>query len=63
VIEVDGRYHFDDEKSFSDNLRDEELTKYDLTILRFTEHEVRKDMVNVLRAIEYYILDTQEGRP
>lgn len=63
VIEVDGRYHFNDEKSSSDNLRDEELSKYDLTILRFTEHEVRKGMVNVLRAIEYYILDKQEGKP
>ncbi len=62
VIEVDGRYHFNDEKSLSDNLRDRELSKYDLTILRFTEQEVRKDMVNVLRAIEYYILDRQERR-
>ncbi|MDO3644642.1 endonuclease domain-containing protein [Mucilaginibacter sp. L3T2-6] len=62
VIEVDGRYHFNDEKSLSDNLRDDELSKYDLTILRFTEQEVRKDMVNVLRAIEYYILDRQERR-
>jgi very-short-patch-repair endonuclease len=30
---------------------------YDLTILRFTEMEVRKDMPNVLRAIEKHVVE------
>jgi very-short-patch-repair endonuclease len=57
VIEIDGRYHNDEEKYKSDNFRDKELKNHQLTILRFTEQEVRKDMANVLRVIEQYILD------
>jgi very-short-patch-repair endonuclease len=57
VIEVDGQYHNSEEKSQSDFVRDEELSKYNLTILRFTEYEVRKDMVNILRVIETHVLE------
>jgi very-short-patch-repair endonuclease len=57
VIEIDGQYHNWEEKSQADLLRDKELEEYSLTILRFTEQEVRKDMVNVLRTIENYILE------
>jgi very-short-patch-repair endonuclease len=55
VIEIDGHYHTHEEKYNDDVLRDEELKKYDLTVIRFTEQEVRKDMNNVLRTIETYI--------
>jgi very-short-patch-repair endonuclease len=57
VIEIDGQYHNNEEKSKQDMLRDAELENHKLTILRFTEREVRKDMVNVLRTIEQHILD------
>jgi very-short-patch-repair endonuclease len=57
VIEIDGQYHDHDEKFQRDQTREQELAKYNLTILRFTEREVRKDMVNVLRVIEEYILE------
>src|SRR5689334_16906830 len=49
VIEVDGQYHNHEEKSEADVLRDKELGNHNLTVLRFTEQEVRKDMINVLR--------------
>jgi very-short-patch-repair endonuclease len=55
VIEVDGIYHFNDEKSLMDNDRDKALSEYGLTVLRFTEHEVKKDMINVLGAIDAHI--------
>ncbi|HEY2582604.1 MAG TPA: endonuclease domain-containing protein [Mucilaginibacter sp.] len=61
VIEIDGQYHSWEEKSEADVKRDEELQRYGLTILRFTEREARKDMVNVLRAIEGYILECNPG--
>ena len=61
VIEVDGQYHNSEEKSQSDLVRDGELSKYNLTILRFTEREVRKDMVNVLRVIETHVLEHRAG--
>jgi very-short-patch-repair endonuclease len=61
VIEIDGQYHSWEEKSEADVKRDEELQRYGLTILRFTEREARKDIVNVLRAIEGYILEQNPG--
>jgi very-short-patch-repair endonuclease len=57
VIEIDGRYHDHIEVYELDLQREKELEKYDLTILRFTEQEVRKDMVNVMRVIENYIVE------
>jgi very-short-patch-repair endonuclease len=63
VIEIDGVYHNDLEKSNADVLRDKELAVYNLTVLRFTEWEVRKDMVNVLRAIDGYILEYKINHP
>jgi very-short-patch-repair endonuclease len=57
VIEVDGLYHNWEEQDGRDGLRDKDLESYGLTILRFTEQEVRKDMPNVLRAIEKHVFE------
>ena len=57
VIEVDGLYHTWEEQDDRDVLRDKELGGFGLTILRFTEQEVRKDMQNVLRTIEQYVFE------
>ena len=66
VIEIDGQYHNHEETYNLDLAREAELEKYKLTIMRFTEQEVKKDMVNVLRTIEQHILEhtpnpSQEG--
>jgi very-short-patch-repair endonuclease len=66
VIEIDGHYHNHEEKVEADQLRDQELAKYKLTVIRFSETEVRKDIVNVLRTIERYVVEhtpypSQEG--
>ncbi len=55
IIEIDGLYHSWAEQSDKDILREKELENYGLTILRFTEQEVRKDMLNVLRTIELHV--------
>jgi len=55
VIEIDGRYHDHEIQYKLDTVREAEFEEYDLTILRFTEMEVRKDMINVLRTIEQHI--------
>ena len=57
IIEIDGRYHDHEEQYKLDTVRETELAAYDLTILRFTEMEVRKDMTNVLRAIEKHVVE------
>jgi len=60
VIEVDGSYHNHEEQSTADLIRDAELSAYGLIVLRFTEREIRYDMVNVLRTIEDYVLSYEE---
>ena len=57
VVEIDGHSHNNEETYKLDLLREQELIKYDLVIIRFTEQEVRKDMFNVLRTIEQHILE------
>jgi very-short-patch-repair endonuclease len=57
VIEIDGRYHNHEEQYNLDVSREAELSEYGLSILRFTEMEIRKDMINVLRTIEQYIFE------
>jgi len=55
VIEIDGLYHTHEEMSVADAKREDELKQWGLIILRFTEQEVKKDIVNVLRAIDAHI--------
>ncbi|MBD1385647.1 endonuclease domain-containing protein [Mucilaginibacter rigui] len=57
IIEIDGHYHDHEEQDKLDTVRETELAVYDLTILRFTEMEVRKDMANVLRTIEKHVVE------
>ena len=57
VIEIDGIYHTWEEQDSHDVARDNELAGFGLTILRFTEQEARKDMQNVLRAIELHVVE------
>jgi len=57
VIEIDGLYHNWEEQDNRDVLRDNELNSYGLTILRFTEQEVRKNMQDVLRTIELHVFN------
>ena len=53
VIEVDGYSH--QFKSKKDLKRDKDFNKIGLSVLRFTEQQCRKDMLNVVRAIEGWI--------
>ena len=57
IIEVDGMYHNDGEKYEADLVRDKELSEYDLSVVRFTEQEIKNDMPNVIRTIETYIFE------
>lgn len=56
VIEIDGQYHNHEDQYNLDVERESELSNYNLTTIRFTEMEVRKDMQNVIRTIEQHIL-------
>lgn len=61
VIEVDGYSHqFKTEKDLK---RDKDLNKMGLSVLRFTEQECRKKMLNVVRTIEGWIEENQKQIP
>lgn len=58
VIKIDGDSH--DENTYEyDRERENDLESIGLTVLRFDDHEVKKDMENVLRVIEEWILDNK----
>ena len=56
VIEIDGESH--DESSFEyDQMRQKYLESIGLKVLRFDDLEVKRDLENVLRVIEAWILE------
>ncbi|PKD43788.1 endonuclease domain-containing protein [Rhodohalobacter barkolensis] len=57
IIEVDGYSHEFEEKWILDQERQQKLEGLGFTILRFTDEEVLKDIQNVERVIEGWILD------
>ena len=57
VIEIDGMSHNHEEAFFKDEIRQQKSESFGIKFLRFSEAEVKYDMVNVLRCIEAGILD------
>jgi len=53
VIEIDGESHR--EKFASDQVRQKNLENLGLSVLRFHDRDVKRDMANVLRGIENWI--------
>jgi very-short-patch-repair endonuclease len=56
VIEVDGGYHEEEAQRIKDHERQEVLEEMGLNFLRFTDKEVRKNIDNVLKTIEIYMV-------
>ena len=62
AIEIDGISH--DSKNFKgDMIRQQRLESVGLFLLRFNDIEVKKDIYNVVRAIEYWIEEYEEKQP
>jgi len=55
AIEVDGNSHNSDEAFKKDEIRQKRLENLGVKFLRFDDVEVKKDMNNVLRIIEFWI--------
>jgi very-short-patch-repair endonuclease len=60
VIELDGITHHDDTVAIKDQLKEDILKQQGLEVMRFSDHQVIKDMENVMRAVENYILSYEE---
>lgn len=54
VIEVDGGQHFTDEGKATDDARDQYFDERGLTILRFTNLQVLKELEHVMAVIEVH---------
>ncbi|MCW3103129.1 MAG: hypothetical protein JWO09_1569 [Bacteroidetes bacterium] len=63
MIEIDGKYHEHEDFYSKDLVRQKNLEQYDLHFLRFTEKEIRTQLLNVLRAIELYVEEFQKHTP
>lgn len=59
-IEVDGYSHDIVEVYNKDRIKEKRINELGITILRFSDFEVLKDMENVIRAIEFYILEFEK---
>ena len=56
-IEIDGYSHELIEIFHKDNKKTKKMDSLGISILRFTDHQVFREMENVLRSIEQYIID------
>ena len=61
IIEIDGYSH--NFKYEQDKLRDKKLSKNGYNVLRITEHDVKYDIDNVIRAIENRIHELEQSIP
>ena len=59
-IEVDGYSHEILEVHNKDIVKEKRMNELGITILRFSDFEVLRDMENVIRVIEFYILEFEK---
>jgi very-short-patch-repair endonuclease len=63
IIEVDGYTHSLDETIRKDFIKQKALEDAGYHVIRFSDHEVLRDMRNVILTIEMYIEDIEAGNP
>jgi len=63
AIEVDGYSHEFLEVYNKDTIKEKRLNDLGIEVLRFSDEEVLKDMENVLRAIEFFVLEFEKHTP
>ena len=61
-IELDGLSHDLDDVVEKDIKKEKRMNKLGITILRFNDSQVMNDMIQVLRVIEFWIVDFMEGK-
>ena len=61
-IEIDGYSHELIEIFEKDTKKTKKMKELGITVLRFSDYQVLKEMENVLRAIEQYIIDFENTK-
>ncbi len=62
-IEVDGYSHEFLEVYNKDIIKEKKMNEFGISVLRFSDNEILKDMENVIRAIEFYIVEYEKHTP
>lgn len=62
-IEVDGYSHEFLEVYNKDVVKEKKMNEIGIAVLRFSDNEVLRDMENVIRAIEFYIVEYEKHTP
>ena len=62
-IEIDGYSHELLEVYNKDTCKEKRMNELGISVLRFTDKEVLNDMENVLRAIEFFIIENEKHTP
>ncbi len=62
-IEIDGYSHEFLEVYQKDGVKEQRMNELGITILRFSDEQVLRDMENVLRAIEFYVFEYEKHSP
>ena len=62
-IEIDGYSHQFLEVFNKDTIKEKRMNELGVTVLRFTDEQVLKDMENVIRALEDYIYEFEKHSP
>jgi very-short-patch-repair endonuclease len=63
AIEVDGYSHEFLEVYNRDEVKEKRMNELGITILRFSDEQVLRDMENVIRAIEFFIFEYEKHTP
>lgn len=63
AIEVDGYSHEFLEVYQKDTVKEKRMSELGISVLRFSDEQVLKDMENVIRAIEFYIEEYEKHTP
>ena len=62
-IEVDGYSHEFLEVYNKDTIKEKRMRELGITVLRFSDEQVLRDMENVIRAIEFFIVKQEKHTP
>lgn len=63
AIEIDGMSHNNEETFLKDEIRQQKLESFGVKFIRFSEAEMKYDMINVIRGIEGLILEIIKSEP
>ncbi|MBE6641302.1 MAG: DUF559 domain-containing protein [Ruminococcaceae bacterium] len=58
VIELDGKQHYDEDGREADRVRDEYLNNLGITVVRYTNRQIRENFVGVCKDIEKRVGNT-----